>query len=212
MITEVDTYFTQVKKWREELELLRQILLDCQLAEELKWGKPCYTYRENNVAILYGLKDYCGISFLKGVLLQDTENILVAPGENSQSARLHKFKSVAEIKELEKTLKAYVYESIEVEKAGLKVDFKEKNQLEFPEELLEIFEERPELKRAFEALTPGRQRGYNLHFTSPKVPKTRKSRIEQCSAKIMMGKGFHDCTCGQSKRMPRCDGSHKNIS
>ena len=193
------------------MEQLREILLDCQLTEALKWRVPCYTFQNNNIALLGGFKEYCTLSFFKGVLLADTNNILVSPGENSQSVRLIKFTDTKEIMELKPVLKAYIHEAIEVEKAGLKVDFKQKNQLDLVIELQHAMGKDPALKTAFEALTPGRQRAYNLYFSAPKQAKTRTSRIEKYVPKILEGKGFNDCTCGLSKRLPQCDGSHKYI-
>lgn len=207
----VDTYLNRVKAWQEELAKLRTILLDCGLTEELKWRVPCYTFQESNVALLGGFKEYCALSFVKGVLLQDSEGILVAPGENSQSVRLARFTSVKEIGELESSLKTYIYEAVEVEKAGLRVDLKESTNLVFPDELLTKLKESPDLKTAFENLTPGRQRAYNLYFSAAKQAKTRASRVEKYRQQILDGKGINDCTCGLSHKLPYCDGSHKYI-
>ena len=179
----------KVNNWREELVQLRRILLDCGLTEELKWGVPCYTFQENNLFIVAAFKEFCSLSFFKGVLLSDPHHILVKAGEHSQSARLIKFTTVQEIIEMEGILKEYVYEAIE--KAGLKVDFK-KNPEPIPEELQQILDENPEFKMAFEALTPGRQRGYILYFSAPKQSKTRTSRVEKCILQIMAGKGLND--------------------
>ncbi|WP_193368885.1 YdeI/OmpD-associated family protein [Pelagibius marinus] len=187
----VEAFFTKAKKWREELEALRAILLDCPVTEEFKWRSPCYTFQQGNVATIWGLKEGCVLSFFKGVLLKDTEGLLVAPGENSRSVRIIRFTSVPEIAEKEAVLKAYIQEAIEVEKAGLKVDFR-KDDLVFPEELTVRLDEDPDLKRAFEALTPGRRRGYILYFSQPKQSKTRASRIEKCAPRILDGKGLHD--------------------
>ncbi len=208
----VDAYLSKVKAWQEELAKLRTILLDCGLTEELKWRVPCYTFQESNVALLGGFKQYCALSFFKGVLLQDAEDILVAPGENSQSVRLFRFTSVKEIVELEPSLKAYIYEAVEIEKTGLKVDLKESADLVFPEELFTKLKESPDLKTAFDALTPGRQRAYNLYFSAAKQSKTRESRIEKYRQQILDGKGINDCTCGLSRKLPYCDGSHKYIN
>lgn len=211
MSSKVDKYLSESTTWQAEMMLLRKILLNCQLTEELKWGKPCYTYRKSNVVILYELKKFCGPGFFKGALLKDEEGILVKPGENSQATRYIKLTDTDQIIKMEPILKAYIYEAIELEKAGLKVDFKAKNTLKLPEELQRKLDENPVFKIAFENLTPGRQRGYNLHFSAPKQAKTRESRIEKQIPKILAGKGFHDCICGLSKKMPRCDGSHKYI-
>lgn len=191
MNPKVDALLSKAE-WQEERKKLRAIILDCQLTEEVKWGKLCYTFQKSNVVMIYGLKDYCAVGFLKGALLKDAAGILVKPGENSQAARWMKFNDVKEIAEMEPILRAYIDEAIEVEKAGLKVDFKEKDELVFPEELQDKFDENPALKTAFDALTPGRQRGYNLHFSSAKQSKTRVSRIEKCVQKILDGKGLND--------------------
>lgn len=206
MNPQIDTYLTdgcgrcplggtpecKVHNWPNELRYLRSIVLECGLTEELKWGVPCYTYKNANIAIVSAFKDYSSLSFFKGALLKDEEGILVKPGENSQAARLFKFTDVGQIKAIEDTIKAYVYEAVEVEKAGLKIDFKQKDELEYPEELKEKLSSFPALSEAFEALTPGRKRGYIIHFTQPKQSKTRASRIEKCIPKIMEGKGFFD--------------------
>lgn len=187
----VEAFFARASEWQEELLALRAILLDCPVSEEFKWRSPCYTFQGGNVATLWGLKEYCALSFFKGVLLKDEKEILVAPGENSRSMRLVKFTSVSDIAEMDAILKDYIHEAVEVEKSGLKVDFR-KDDLVFPEELTAKLEEAPDLKAAFEALTPGRQRGYVLHFSQPKQSKTRISRIEKCVPRILEGKGLHD--------------------
>lgn len=210
MNPEVDQYISKVKKWQEEIEKLRAIVLDCQLTEELKWRVPCYTYKNGNVVLINSFKDFCALGFFKGTLLSDTNNVLIKQGENTQSARIIRFTSVNEIIEIEAIIKTYIYEAIEVEKAGLKVETNNK-ELEFPEELLTKFNENPEFKTAFEALTPGRQRAYNLFFSDSKQSKTREARIEKYTQRILNGKGINDCICGLSKKMPGCDGSHKLI-
>ena len=182
----------KVHSWQKEMKLLRNILLDCGLTEEVKWGVPCYTLRNKNVVILSALKEYCALSFFKGALLKDEAGILEKPGVNTQAARLIRFTGNSDIPEMEALLKAYVFEAMEVEKAGLEVHFKEKNELVYPEELVRMMEENPDLKSAFEALTPGKKRGYILHFSAPKQSQTRISRIEKCLAKILNGKGFHE--------------------
>lgn len=181
----------KVHRWTQELELLRKIVINCGLTEESKWGAPCYTIQNRNVLMISALRDYCCISFFKGSLLSDHKNLLVKPGPYSQAARLFKFKHINEIEELESDIRAYIFESIEVEKAGLKITFK-KNPEPIPEELEAKFEEDPIFKSAFEALTPGRQRGYIIYFSQPKQPKTRVSRIEKCASKIFNGEGLHD--------------------
>lgn len=208
----VDEYLNKTKKWRQELSALRMILLDCQLTEALKWRAPCYTFDGKNVALLSRLKECCTLSFPKGALLKDTPGLLSKPGENTRAARVIRFTCVDEIDELETILRAYVYEAVELEKSGRKVDFNQRRELALCDELQTKFEKDPAFKAAFEALTPGRQRGYLLHFSGAKQSKTRTSRIEACEHKILAGKGFHDCVCGLSKRRPRCDGSHKHAS
>ena len=212
MNPKLDFFFEKATKWQEELVKLREIVLDCGLTEELKWGVPCYTFNKTNVIMLGGFKDYCFISFLKGVLLHDSENMLQKPGENTQSGRIIPFTDIQTIVDMKQTLKAYIYEAIEVEKAGLKVESNSKAELVFPDELLQKFESDPTFKVAFEALTPGRQRAYNIYFSGAKQSKSRVSRIESYVQKILSGKGFNDCTCGLSKRLPNCDGSHKYIN
>ncbi len=205
MITDIETYFIEgcgrcslfgtpeckVNTWRKELLALRKIVQDCGLTEEVKWGQPCYTHGGKNVLLVTCFKNFACISFLKGVLLNDTGNLLTAPGENSQSGRFMKFTNVKDIVRLEAIIKAYIYEAIEVERAGLKVAFK-KNPEPIPEELQDMMDKNAELKAAFAALTPGKQRSYILHISSSKQPKTRISRIEKCLPKILTGKGFHD--------------------
>ncbi|MEL0454866.1 YdeI/OmpD-associated family protein [Flavobacteriaceae bacterium SZ-1-7] len=181
----------KVHTWINELELLRHMVLQCGLTEECKWGMPTYTFNGKNVLMISAFKNHCSISFFKGALLDDTKNILDKPGENSQAVRLIKFTDSKQIKTLEGNIKAYIYESIEIEKAGLNVEFK-KNPEPIPEELEQKFDEDPTLKSTFEALTPGRQRGYILYFSAPKQAKTRANRIENCIPKILNGEGLHD--------------------
>ncbi|MES2837297.1 MAG: DUF1801 domain-containing protein [Bacteroidota bacterium] len=211
MNPKVDEYLLNAKKWRKELEKLRAIALDCMLDEELKWSSPCYSFQKTNIIIIGELKDSCVLSFIKGSLLSDTDGILSKPGENSQSARVIKFTNVKQIIEKEAILKAYIYEAIEVEKAGLKVAFKDNSELVLIEELQKALSKNAALKKAFNALTPGRQRAYNLFFSDAKQSATREARIEKYKQRILDGKGINDCTCGLSKRMPTCDGSHKYI-
>lgn len=187
----VEAFFSQAKTWRQELEALRAILLECPLSEDFKWRSPCYTFQGGNVATLWGFKEDCALSFFKGVLLKDPEGILVAPGENSRSVRMVRFTGVAEIADKQPVLKDYIREAIAVEKAGLKVEFR-KDDLDRPQELVERLDADPALKAAFEALTPGRQRGYLLHFSQPKQSKTRVSRIAKAAPRILDGKGLHD--------------------
>jgi uncharacterized protein YdeI (YjbR/CyaY-like superfamily) len=191
MNPKVDVYLSRSKKWQEEFEKLRMIILDCQLTEELKWGKPCYTFQESNIVIIQGFKEFCALLFCKGALLNDANGILEKPGENTQAARRVPFTNVREIVEMESVLKAYIHEAIEAEKAGLKVDF-EKNPEPIPEEFQNKLAEIPALKAAFDALTPGRQRGYILYFSAPKQSKTRESRVEKRMQQILDGKGLND--------------------
>ena len=206
---EVDAYFRGLKKWRAELLTLRMIALECGLVEELKWRHPCYCIDGGNVAILGGLKDCSTFNFFKGVLLKDPEGILQKPGENSRSSRMIRFTSEEQIIDMKPTLLAYIGEAIDIEKAGVRVDLKEDSLLGIPIELQSKFEAVPAFETAFFALTPGRQRAYVLHFSAAKQASTRVSRIEKALPLILVGKGLNDCTCGLSKRMPACDGSHK---
>lgn len=188
----VDAFIRRAKKWQEEFEKLRMIILDCQLTEELKWRVPCYTFQDRNVVVMGGLKEYCVLSFFKGALLKDPNGILRSPGANTQAARVIRFTNVREIMGMEPILKAYIYEAIEVEKAGFKVDFKTKTELIFPEEFQNKLVEIPALKTAFDALTPGRQRAYILYFSAPKRSRTRESRVEKCMPQILIGRGLND--------------------
>jgi len=188
----VDFYFRKAEKWQEEYEKLRMIILDCQLTEELKWGCPCYTFQKSNIVLIHGFKEYCAILFFKGALLQDAYNILIQQSENVQSGRQARFTNIQEIVKLEPILKTYIYEAIEVEKAGLKVTLIKNTDLVFPEEFQTKLNEFPALKTAFEELTPGRQRAYNLYFSEPKQSKTRESRVEKCMQQILNGKGLND--------------------
>jgi uncharacterized protein YdeI (YjbR/CyaY-like superfamily) len=207
----VDEFLEKIDKWQSELSLLRNILLDCRLVETIKWGQPCYMFNKTNVVILANFKESCAVSFLKGALLSDTENLLVKPGENSQSGRFLRFKSEEEIRALEPIIKSYIFEAIEIEKAGLKIPQRAVDSEPIPSELLQRFEENPDLKNAFESLTPGRQRAYNMFFTAAKQSATRLSRIDSYTDRILNKKGMNDCVCGLSKRMPGCDGSHKQL-
>lgn len=182
----------KVNNWREEMTLLRRIILDCGLTEELKWSIPCYTFQNSNILLMSAFKEYCALSFFKGALLKDPNSILIQQTENTQSARQIRFTNTQEIVEMEPIIKACVNEAIEVEKAGLKVDFKDTSEYVIPEEFQEILDENPALNAAFEALTPGRQRGYILYFSAPKQSKTRLSRIEKYMQQIHDGKGLHD--------------------
>lgn len=192
MNPKVDFYFNKAQKWNKELEQLRSIILACGLAEELKWGVPCYTYQKRNVVLLHVFKDYCAILFIKGVLLKDTKGILIQQTKNVQVARQIRFTNVDEIVKLERTLKSYIHEAIEIEKAGLKAPLKKKSEFVTPEEFKKKLDKAATLKKAFKALTPGRQRGYLLYFSSAKQAKTREARIEKCIPHILKGKGLED--------------------
>jgi uncharacterized protein YdeI (YjbR/CyaY-like superfamily) len=191
MNPKVDAYLRKAKKWQEEFEKLRMIILPCGLTEELKWGKPCYSFQKSNIVIIQGFKEFCALLFCKGALLNDANGILKKPGENTQAARRIPFTNVREIVEMEPILKAYIHEAIEADKAGLKVNFK-KNPEPIPEELQSKLDEIPALKTAFDALTPGRQRAYILYFSAPKQSKTRESRVEKYRKQILNGNGLND--------------------
>ena len=192
MNPKVDFYFSKAKKWQKEIEQLRMIVLDYGLIEELKWGVPCYSFQKSNIVLIHVFKEYCALLFFKGALLKDARGILIQQTKNVQAARQIRFTNVTEIAKLERTLKAYIYEAIEVEKAGLKVNLKKTTAFNMPEEFKKKLAKMPSLKKAFEALTPGRQRGYLLHFSAPKQSKTRESRVEKCTQQILNGKGLND--------------------
>ena len=188
----VDFYFNKSKKWQEALEALRTLVLDCQLTEELKWGVPCYTFQENNLLILHEFKEYCAILFFKGALLTDTTGILVQQTENTQATRQIRFTNVQQITAMEDTLKAYIHQAIEIEKAGLQIDFKKTTDFVVSEEFQNKLADTPALKVAFDALTPGRQRAYLLYFAAPKQSQTRQARVEKYTQRIFDGKGLND--------------------
>ncbi len=192
MNPKVNFYFTKAKSWQEEIKKLRTIVLDCHLTEELKWGCPCYTFEGSNIVLIHVFKEYCAVLFFKGVLLKDPRGILIQQTENVQTARQIRFTSVQEITRLKPVLKAYIFEAVEVEEAGLKVDLKKTTEFTMPEEFQKKLDKNASLKTAFEALTPGRQRGYLLHFSAPKQSKTRESRVEKCMKQILNGKGLND--------------------
>ncbi len=189
---QVDAYLDRAKQWQEEMTKLRAIVLGCDLTEELKWGCPCYTWQGSNVVLIHAFKEYCALLFMKGALLKDEEGILVQQTKNVQSGRQIRFTSLQQITKMKAVVKAYVEEATAVEKAGLKVEFKDTGEFDFPEEFQAKLDEMPELQTAFESLTPGRQRGYLLHFSAPKQSKTRVSRIEKCVQHILSGKGLDD--------------------
>jgi uncharacterized protein YdeI (YjbR/CyaY-like superfamily) len=188
----VDFFFSKGKPWQEEFEKLRTIILGCGLTEELKWGVPCYTFEKSNIVLIHGFNEYCAILFVKGVLLKDAQGILIQQTENVQSARQIRFTHVREIVAMEAILKAYILEAIEVEKAGLKVNYKKASEYSMPEEFINKLEAVPGLQDAFEALTPGRQKGYLYFFSAPKLSKTREARIEKYVPQILNGKGIND--------------------
>lgn len=191
MNPKVDAFLRDAETWRQETETLRTIILNCALTEELKWGKPCYTFRNSNVVIIQGFKEYCALLFCKGALLKDLKGILKKPGENTQAARQIRFINVREIVEMKPQLKAYICEAIEAEKAGVKVIYKT-NPEPIPEEFQMKLDETPALKKAFYALTPGRQRALILYFSAPKQSKTREARVGKCTRQILNGKGLND--------------------
>ena len=192
MNPKVDTFISKATRWQEEYKKMRTIALSCQLTEELKWGVPCYTFENKNVVLIHGFKEYCALLFVKGALLKDDKGILIIQTENVQAARQIRFTNLQQIIELEPDLKAYIEEAIEVEKTGLKVEFKPTAEFAMPAEFQKKLDEVPALKTAFEALTPGRQRAYLLHFSAPKQSATRQTRVEKCIPQILAGKGLND--------------------
>ncbi|HMH31708.1 MAG TPA: YdeI family protein [Puia sp.] len=188
----VDFYFNKAKNWHKELEQLRMIVLDCGLTEELKWGVPCYTFQKSNIVLIHVFKEYCALLFFKGALLHDAKGILIQQTKNVQAARQIRFTDVREIVKMKPILKAYIYEAIEVEKAGLKVKLKKTTEFIIPEEFKNKLDKIPALKTAFNALTPGRQRGYIFYFSQPKQSKTRESRVEKYMQQMLNGKGLDD--------------------
>ncbi|MNU27494.1 hypothetical protein D3C71_158880 [compost metagenome] len=192
MNPKVDFFFDKATKWYDEQRLLRSIVLDCQLKEELKWGVPCYTYQDKNIILIHSFKEYCAVLFVKGALLKDPKGILIQQTENVQSARQVRFTSVADIEAVQQTLKQYIFEAVEVEESGAKVALKKTNDYAVPEEFQEQLDANAALKEAFAALTPGRQRAYLFYFGQAKQSKTRVSRVEKCIPQIMEGKGLDD--------------------
>ncbi len=192
MKKDIGFFFEDPTKWGKEYALLRKIILDCGLEEANKWGKPCYTFQDSNIVLIHGFKDYCALLFHKGVLLKDTEKILIQQTKNVQAARQIRFTGAGDIEKRKDIVKAYVHEAIEVEKAGLEVEMKKTSDYDMPEELKKVLKENPDLKVAFEELTPGRQRGYLLYFSDAKQSKTRKERVEKYTKKILDGKGMSD--------------------
>jgi uncharacterized protein YdeI (YjbR/CyaY-like superfamily) len=192
MNPKVDWFFDKDTKWQEAYAELRTLVLDCGLTEELKWGCPCYTSQENNVVLIHGFKDYCALLFMQGALLKDEQGILIQQTENVQAARQIRFKNLQEILESELIIKAYINEAIEIERSDVKFELKKTSEFKMPDEFKQLLDDIPELKTAFEALTPGRQRGYLLYFSAPKQAKTREARIEKYVPQILIGKGLED--------------------
>jgi uncharacterized protein YdeI (YjbR/CyaY-like superfamily) len=192
MNPKVDFYFTKASKWQKEIEKLRAIALECNLNEELKWGCPCYTLGKSNVVLIHVFKEYCAYLFFKGALLKDEFGILIQQTENVQAARQLRFTDIREIVESEAIIKSYIFEAIEVEKSGLKVELKRTKEYDVPEEFQIQLDEDSEFESAFKALTPGRQRAYLLYFSAAKQSKTRDARIEKCKPQIMQGLGLND--------------------
>jgi uncharacterized protein YdeI (YjbR/CyaY-like superfamily) len=192
MNPKVDGFIGKAKKWRDEFEKLRMICLDCGLTEELKWGKPCYRYQTSNIVLIHGFKEYCALLFMKGALLRDPKGILIQQTENVQAARQIRFTNLREIVEMEPILKRYIKQAIEIEKVGLEVDYKKTSEFALPEEFRNRLDESPALKEAFDALTPGRQRGYLLYFSAAKQSKTRDARVAKWVQQILDGKGLND--------------------
>ncbi len=192
MNPKVDKFLSNAQKWKEEFEKLRMIVLDCGLTEEYKWMHPCYTYRGNNIVLIHGFKKYCALLFFKGALLNDSEGILIQQTKNVQAQRQIRFTNIREIVEMESIIKAYIFEAVEVEKAGLKVKLKKTSDYKIPEEFQNKLDENPALKTAFESLTAGRQRAYIFYFSQAKQSKTRASRVEKYMQQILNGKGLND--------------------
>ena len=209
MKTAVELYIEKAKQWKDKMTLLRSILLETALTETIKWGKPCYTYNDKNLVIIQDFKHHCDLGFFTGALLKDPEKLLEKAGENTQSARQLRFENLADIKRKKTIIKSFVKEAIENEKQGIKPVVEEKVELEKIVELENIFKKNKAFTKAFRALTPGRQRAYHMFFAGAKQSETRISRIEKYIPRILDGYGINDCTCGMSKRMPNCDGSHK---
>ena len=192
MNPKVDFYFNKAKKWGEEFELLRMTILDTGLTETLKWGVPCYMYEKSNIVLIHGFKEYCAVLFFKGALLKDPKGVLIQQTKNVQAARQIRFTGVKEIVKQERTLKSYIKEAIELEKSGAKVEYKKPTEFKVAAEFQKQLDKKPALKKAFHALTPGRQRAYLLHFSSPKLASTRAARVEKSIPQILIGKGLND--------------------
>jgi uncharacterized protein YdeI (YjbR/CyaY-like superfamily) len=208
----INTFFEKGSAWQECMQALRKIVLQCGLDETMKWNVPCYMHEGKNILLLHGFKHYCAINFFKGALLSDKEQLLIQQTENVQEGRQIRYTDALNIKKQAPILEAYIKEAIAIEQNKIKLPLPEKKSQHLPDELLQQFSNNASLEAAFKALTPGRQRGYLLHFTEAKQSATVTKRILAAQSKILMGKGLHDCTCGLSKRMPQCDGSHKLMS
>jgi len=211
MHPEVDAYIARAKKWQAEIQLLRSILLDCKLEETIKWGQPCYTIHDKNIVIIAPFKAHCDLGFFNGAVLKDEKQLLVAAGKHTQVSRQMRFTNLNDIEASKSVIRKYIKEAIENEKNGVKLIQTEKNEIEV-EELQSIFKKDASFKKAFTALTPGRQRAYLIHFSGAKQSETRINRINNYRQRILSGIGINDCTCGLSKRMPTCDGSHKQLN
>jgi uncharacterized protein YdeI (YjbR/CyaY-like superfamily) len=192
MNPKVDFFFSKATRWKNEFELLRTIVLECNLTEELKWGQPCYTFEKANIVLIHGFKEYCALLFFKGSLLKDKKNILIQQTENVQAARQIRFTNMNEILKMKSTLKSYIYDAVKVEETGLKVEFKKTSDFKIPEEFQTKLKKKPALKKAFDALTPGRQRAYLFYFSAAKQSKTREDRIKKYEQQILSGKGMDD--------------------
>ncbi len=208
---QVNEYFTSLSSWKSELTLLREIVLSTGLEEGYKWKHPCYMDQGKNIVLLHEFKDYCAIMFFKGVLLKDTAGLLTSPTERIQSGRQMRFTSLDQVKKYQDTIVLYISEAVELERSGAKVEMKKTAEYDVPVELEETFSNDQTYYEAFNKLTPGRQRGYLLYFGGAKQSTTRFSRIQNSKERILAGKGIHDCICGLSATMPRCDGSHKQL-
>ena len=209
MDQQVELFIKKSTLWQEEMKMLRSILLACQLEESIKWGQPCYSINNKNIVMIQAFKAHCDLGFFNGAALKDDKGLLVKAGANTQAARQMRFTDTNEIKKIQSVIKSYVKEAIENEKQGLKPNPSEKAEPIFVEELELILKKNTPFKKAFEALTPGRQRAYLIHFSAAKQSATRVARIEKYTDAILAGRGINDCTCGLSKKMPYCDGSHK---
>lgn len=211
MQEKITAFFEKECAWQDCMQVLRVMVLQCGLEETLKWNVPCYMHQGENIVIIHGFKNYCALNFFKGALLKDPKKILTQQTENVQAGRQIRFASMAEINGLQATIKAYLKEAMAIAQLAEKPVLPEKKAIAIPQTLQAFFEQQPTLASAFYALTPGRQRGYLIHFTDAKQEATLIKRVLACQAKILQGKGLYDCTCGLSKRMPQCDGSHKQL-